>query len=110
MQKDRRNFYRILYPDVSCPKLLLSGYTFNVIDISEEGLRFNNLSHDGFKNGLGVSGSVTFPDGESFLIYGEVKRVNDKEVSISLKRPIPLRKIVEEQRRMLEKFPHKKQA
>ena len=103
MENDQRKHYRINYTEVNCPQLLSSGVNFNVLDLSEEGLRFTLKNMIGFKLDDSVTGSITFVDGESFLVYGIVKRVSSGDVSLVLKRPIPLRKIVEEQRRLIQK-------
>ena len=105
MSESKRKFFRIFYPNNDCPRLLLSGMSFNVIDVSEEGVRFIVKSVTGFTVGQSASGSVTFADGESFLIHGSVARVTDSDVSLNLKRAIPLRKIMAEQRRLIEKYP-----
>ena len=101
----RRSHYRIQYDKERAPKLAFSGHHFPVIDVSEEGIRFLAEGVKGFKEGDDVVGTLTFEDNESFIIRGPVIRVQKEHISIKLSRAaIPLRKIMAEQRRLLQKF------
>src|SRR5438552_2054468 len=101
---NRRNFYRLNYPEAYHPKLRMNGANYRVLDLSEQGLRF----HMGTASGSvhlqdEVVGTLNFTDGESFIIRGNVSRVNEGEISVNLKVPIALRKIMAEQRILIEK-------
>lgn len=52
---------------------------------------------------MDVTGVLNFRDGESVLVSGAIRRITAKEVSIKLKKPIPLRKIMAEQRAMIQR-------
>ncbi|MBM4315993.1 MAG: hypothetical protein FJ116_00765 [Deltaproteobacteria bacterium] len=104
MSENRRQHFRVEYPSESAPKLLSSGEPLKVLDLSEQGLRFQPKSTVNFKSGNTFAGSLTFQSGESFLVFGTIQRVNANTVSIELKKPIPLRIIMAEQRRLIQTF------
>ena len=83
----------------------MNGINYQVYDISEEGMRFKNEIKSNLSYNDNVAGALIFEDGDSFLIRGNVIRLSDKEASLKLKTPLPLRKIVSEQRVMISKFP-----
>ncbi len=99
----RRNHFRLRYGPMDCPFFRFQGRNFSVLDISEEGFRFSLVSSHGLELGMDVSGAMNFRDGESFLVHGVIRRLTDTEVSIKLKGPIPLRKIMSEQRLLIQK-------
>mgnify|MGYP001575257581 CR=1 FL=1 len=102
-QDQRRSYFRIIYTNEACPKLRLSASTFSILDVSEQGFRFSLGNVTGIKVGDMISGTITFEDNESFIVNGTAMRVTDQEVSVRLKKEIPLRKIMSEQRRLLRK-------
>lgn len=104
MSENRRQFFRLEYPGKSGPKLVSSGMVLQVVDISEQGLQFRAKSTSPFKSGSSFAGSLTFLDGESFLVFGTIQRVTEDQVSIQLRKPIPLRIIMAEQRRIIQNF------
>lgn len=99
--EQRRSHFRIEYNALNCPILKLAGIEFNVLDLSEAGIRFSMDGFSGLKVEMDISGSLTFRDGESFLLHGKVIRIDDNKVSLTLKKPIPLRKIMSEQRALI---------
>ncbi len=84
-----------------------NGKEYRVCDISEEGLRFKNNSKSGLSIDESVAGTLNFRDGETFLLRGTISRVSADDVILKLKTPIPLRKIMEEQRLIIGRFPKK---
>lgn len=105
MDDNRRQFFRLEYPPGSGPKLVSSGIKLEVLDISEQGLLIQvKNSSPTVKVGGGFTASLTFPDGESMLVFGNIVRVNEDKLSIKLRRPIPLRIIMAEQRRIIQNF------
>lgn len=105
MDQNRRQFFRIQYPPKSGPKLASGGQHFEVLDLSEQGLKFRIKSKVGYQPGANFAGSLTFIDGESLLIFGVIKRVTEDTLSIKLKKNIPLRIVMSEQRRLIQLFP-----
>ena len=100
-QEEKRSYYRIKYTSSTCPIFKFADKHFEILDLSEQGFRFSIGIHTGITVEMGLSGSLTFKDGESFLIHGTVKRVVGNEISILLKKPLPLRKIMSEQQKLI---------
>ncbi len=101
MSEQRRNRYRIQYERDQCPTLRLHKIEFDVIDLSEEGLRFSLEGYSGVTVGQSIGGSLTFKDGNHSLVYGTVTRIDQNTVSVTLTQPIPYPKIMDEQRRLI---------
>ena len=105
MSENRRQFFRIDYPTGAGPKLASNGIQLTVVNLSEQGLRFDCQNRTGFTIGNHFAGSLTFADGESFLVFGTIIRILPEGIVVELKKPIPLRIIMNEQRRMIKHFP-----
>lgn len=101
----RRSHFRITYEKEHAPKLAYSGCQFPVLDVSEEGIRFRAEGVKGMKIDDDVIGTLTFEDGEVFIVRGPIVRIQKSDISVKLKKAaIPLRKIMSEQRRLIQKF------
>ena len=97
----QREHYRVAYPTALRPKLVVQGVPFDVVDISERGIRFRLGQTTAPEPGFEVQGDVRFKRGDSITIRGTVLRVHDGEVAARLEEGIPLRVIMEEQRFLL---------
>ncbi|HTS89714.1 MAG TPA: PilZ domain-containing protein [Gemmatimonadales bacterium] len=98
-----REHYRVAYPTALRPKLVVQGVTFEVVDISERGIRFRLGEAARPEPGFEVQGEVRFRRGETITLRGTVLRVADGEVAARLEEGIPLRVIMEEQRFLLDR-------
>lgn len=98
MTEQKRAQYRIQYTRAQCPILKLSRAEFDVVDLSEDGLRFSLDGLSGITVGQKIGGSLKFRDGSHSLIHGTVHRIDGTLVSLTLTQPISLSKIMEEQR------------
>ncbi|MBM4304816.1 MAG: PilZ domain-containing protein [Deltaproteobacteria bacterium] len=75
------------------------------MDISEQGMMIDAKQNPTpLAPGTVFSGSLTFPDGESLLVIGKIARVMNDKISIELSKPIPLKIMMSEQRRIIQKF------
>jgi hypothetical protein len=83
------------------------GVSYPVMNLSEQGLLLGlpNQKSVVFTQSSLFSGSLTFFDNESFLVIGKVTRVTADSIAIQLRKPIPLRIIMAEQRRLIQYFP-----
>lgn len=83
------------------------GVSYPVMNLSEQGLLLAvpNQKTTVFALGGLFSGSLTFHDSESFLVIGKITRVTADSIAIQLRKPIPLRIIMAEQRRLIQYFP-----
>ena len=107
MSENRREYFRISYPKGAGPKLISGGVTYPVMNLSEQGLLLALPSRktEIYTVGNLFSGSITFHDKESFLIIGTITRVGEDGIAINLRKSIPLRIIMAEQRRLIQYFP-----
>jgi hypothetical protein len=97
-QENRREHYRIIYP-VSCrPKLVINNKQYDVIDVSERGVRFLHQGTCTLQPGSETRINITFHSGESLNIKCKVLRFNDTAAILSLLQEIPFEIIIEEQR------------
>jgi hypothetical protein len=101
-----REHYRVAYPTTLRPKLLVQGHTFDVVDISERGIRFRLAQAEEPAPGFEVQGTVRFRRGETITVRGVVLRVVQGEVAAKLEEGVPLRVIMEEQRYLLDRHRH----
>ncbi len=102
MRGDRREFYRVEYPDGYRPKMVLRHKAgevkkYEVIDISEKGINIVGKEMSELRPKSKIDAQITFTDGESVDIKGKVLRVNEDQVAIYLAKGIPLPRIIKEQ-------------
>ncbi len=97
-----REHYRIQYPTAARPHIVIEGRSFDVIDLSERGVRFRQDEGSSFSPGDGVAGTVRFRRTEAVEVMGSVVRVGSREVAVKLDVGVPLRTIIEEQRFLRE--------
>jgi hypothetical protein len=101
--KNRRRNFRIGYTRDDRPRFLCGDDLFEVLDISETGIRF--LRHYLFtlKPGEPMAGTLKYPDGRTFPVEGLVSRVTFSPMvcALSLVVRIPLTLMMEEQRKVL---------
>ena len=102
MRGDRREFYRVEYPDGYRPKMVLRHKAgevkkCDVVDISEKGISIAGEEVSELKPKSKIEAQITFMDGESVDVKGKVLRVNEDQVAIYLAKGIPLPRIIKEQ-------------
>lgn len=93
-----RAFYRLVYPMAFRPRFLTEGRTFEVIDLSEQGLRFLHPGPDSPKVGTPLAGVVRLPTGEALAVEGAVVRLALPSVALELVKGIPYSVMIEQQR------------
>ncbi len=102
MEKDRRQFHRIKYPDGRRPKIIVrvkkgAGKEYKVMNISERGISITGEEVSGLQAKTRIEAKITFSDGDSLEIEGEVLRVIDNRAVIYLSKGIPSHIIIKEQ-------------
>jgi hypothetical protein len=97
-----RQHYRIQYPTAARPHIVIEGRSFDVIDLSERGVRFRNDESRSFSPGDEVAGTVRFRRTDAVEVMGSVVRVGGREVAVKLDVGVALRTIIEEQRFLRE--------
>ena len=97
MTQQRREYFRINYPITERPSLITRDRTFEVIDVSEYGVRFKIPADSPFLVGEEIRADIRFPDDEIYICNGQINRHTDRDAVILLGTPIPLQKIRSEQ-------------
>ena len=101
-RREKRGYYRIEYPASMRPTLKIRKHEFEVIDISEKGVRF--LFDKNIKFGRWVNGDVSFYDGEAIGVEGKIVWKDEENIGMFLTiKSIPYSKILSEQR-LLARF------
>lgn len=93
MSEQRREYYRVLYPVIDRPVLSVNAGKFEVIDVSEFGVRFKRDDQCVFEPGMHLVARIFFSDGNSYDCAGEILRCEEESVSVQLHTPIPMHRI-----------------
>lgn len=93
---ERRSFTRVIYKPSQKAELKIESNTYNVMDINESGIRFQNSA--GQKIPQFIRGILLLLSGDRIEIDGKVEWQQDDEVGMSLNFLIPYQDIQKEQR------------
>lgn len=102
--QQRREHFRVAYPLAERPKLKMWEREHNVIDISEQGVKFRYDSSITVRSTKIIRATIRFHDGELVSIEGKVVRSGTNEAILVLSKGIPYKRIVEEQRYIKSKY------
>ena len=97
---EKRDLVRLVYPPDKRPILRVGEDSFEVLNICETGLKF--LNHMGKPFGKQVAGTITFQDGGSLKINGNVRWEGGREIGLFVT-PIPAFVIKQEVRSFIRK-------
>lgn len=92
-ERQRRRYFRIVYPIAIRPKVTSLFKTYDVLDISEEGIRLDTKGHPSPRLDQIMKGTLCFYDGEKLPIQGTILRVTAEDAVLQLNEPIPYRTI-----------------
>ena len=104
-QDDRRDHYRLGYPEAERPTVRINDVDYLVADLSEGGARILLAGGPGLPQDERFAGTVLFPDGEAVPIEGVVLRSTEKHMVVKLSKAIGQKRMIAEQRRIHEKYP-----
>jgi hypothetical protein len=99
----RRSEYRVVYPLTDRPRLRIDRNEYEILNLSEGGLRFQLKKP--LDQGIDptVAGTVIFPDGNNAPVEGTLLRTEENDLAVRLSQKIPYRRIVQEQLRLARK-------
>jgi hypothetical protein len=97
-----REHYRILYPTAARPVFTADSLEHEVVDVSEQGMRFRAAEGETWKVDYPVVGVVRFQRRDEVKVRGVVIRVVGQEIAARLSVGIPLKTILDEQRYLRE--------
>ena len=95
----RREYYRIRYPHSCRTKIIIQDedYEGDVVELSERGVRFIYRGKIILTEGSDLKVNITFHDGESIELEGEILRVEKEDVIVRFSGSLPLSRIMKEQ-------------
>src|SRR5512133_915958 len=104
MPESRRAHYRVKYPFAERPMFEVGRTSYEVVECSERGLRYEVPDHRVPELGAEIGGSIHFKRGVKIEIAGEVTRAHSGLVVLLLQEQgIPFSEILFEQRYLRSK-------
>jgi hypothetical protein len=94
---ERRQYYRLMYPQELAPEVVILGTTFRVLDIAEKGMRFLKDFYVRMDTGQSIRGVLIFQDLSKFEFQGYILRVVNREAVVIFLKNLPYQKIMSEQ-------------
>jgi hypothetical protein len=104
MTEQRREYFRVEYPVIERPVLVSNTGRFEVLDVSEFGVRFADYAAHAFAPGMQLLARLQFNDGYEFSCYGLVLRCDHDLVGVQLLTPIPLKRIHVESAHLMQAY------
>jgi len=109
MKNQKREHYRVVFPTAERPVLKTADEQFEVVDLSETGLRFVHEARKTFQIGHRLEGCVHFPDGTDILVDGSVVRTqltdDGHRTALILATGIAAEVIIRAQQRIIRLYP-----
>jgi hypothetical protein len=104
-EDQKRKHFRLEYPKTDCPLIEIDGHKLQIIDISEHGCRFVPMTFSPNYNMM-YTAIIKFADGTTCKVMGKIVRTEKSRLycAMQLTQGIPLTKMMEEHRRILQKF------
>lgn len=99
----RREHYRIMYPTAARPRFIIGELAHEIVDLSDQGIRYRVGQQENRTVGDEIQGVVRFRRGETVPVLGSVVRVRGGDVALRLEPGIPTRIMLEEQRYLRER-------
>ena len=110
--KEKRQHFRLKFQINDRPKLKVlrtdpgvmqgkKSFTYDVIDISEQGIRFR------YTGGIvenPLKGTICFHSSDPWKFSGNIIRIQNNQICLILEEAIPLRVLVKEQRYLFDKY------
>jgi hypothetical protein len=91
-----------MYPTAARPIFASGVIEREVVDVSEQGLRFRAVEGEVWKLGDQIAGVVRFQRRDEVKVRGVVVRMVGQEIAVNLSMGIPLKIIIDEQRYLRE--------
>lgn len=109
--ENKRDHFRVIYPETERPRFWVGPKPFEVLDISEKGLSFAVDLQNPVVSRQVVSGVVVFSSGVRVDVAGKVARIDHARglCALKLDEGVPLMIMIEEQRMLRQKYIELKQ-
>jgi hypothetical protein len=102
--REQRTCYRVRYPRTARPILKIGSDCYEVVELSEGGLRFDHRARS-LEDHAEVQGILCFRDGEQQEIEGAVIRRYGNETAMMLARGVTFGRMIREQQYVLSEYP-----
>ena len=102
--EQKREYFRVEFPNIYRPFLVMNNEKFEIEDVSEFGMRFKVDELNLFLVNELIVADIVFPDGNMFELSGNIVRIDNGYVSMELSIPLPLSKIRAEHTYLLKHF------
>ncbi len=91
MQNEKqREYFRLKFPHINRPKLMLDIDQYEVEDISEFGVKVKVDDDPAFMIDDNVMAIIAFPDGREYDLSGHVVRLDEGFAGLQLDTPLPM--------------------
>lgn len=107
MVDQKRDYFRLEYPYEYRPILLHQDRQYQVVNISEYGVKFRTDDVEQFDVGQQLKAEIVFHDQQRYPCHGEVIRMGSRSVVLQLEQPVPLHKIRSEHILLINRFSNK---
>ena len=106
-RSNRRETFRIVYPNGACPSFVWRGEPARVIDCSEQGFRMEVQCYsDLLPLKERVHGRIVFLDGAAVEVHGIVRHARGRVVGVHFEQPgVPWRVLLREQVTLRDRGP-----
>ncbi len=99
-----RAYYRLVYPLAFRPRFVVGSDTFQVVDLSEQGIRYVHPGPGRPNPGVAIEGVVRLATGEEVEVEGTVVRVEAPHVALVLSRGVPFGLMLDQQRYLQQRL------
>ncbi len=100
-----RTYYRLRYPGAERPTVRIEDRDYEVSEVSERGAKIVLAGACALRLDQPFAGVLRFRDGETVSVEGVVQRFAGKEIVLNLSSGVSLKRMMAEQKRLLQKYP-----
>lgn len=104
MPEQRRQFYRVEFPEHERPVLFLDEVSYEVLDICEAGIRFEVEDVASLITNRRIDAQIRFRDGAMIDSSGNILYQRENSVVVILDQPISLRRVRAEHLYLINKY------
>ncbi|MFW2374547.1 MAG: hypothetical protein ACN4GM_15585 [Gammaproteobacteria bacterium] len=104
MPEQRREFYRVEFPEQERPMLFLDEISYDVLDICEAGIRFEVENIASLVGNGRVDAQIRFRDGGVVDSSGDILYQRENSLVVILDNPISLRRVRAEHLYLINKY------
>ena len=89
-ENKQREYFRLTYPKIHRPSLVMDIDNYEISDVSQYGMKVKIDDDPAFMVDDSVIAIISFPDGREFDLSGQVIRIDHGYAALQLETPIPL--------------------